>query len=138
MKDERPVVYIPCKLMKVDENKGVYTLAYFVGKAHLKSKKTIYNKSSMGNTYEYEVDCDDFLIRTPGFGYFDDILGWFFPVQTKTEFASKDYESCKRYINKQNKKLLEEFSEVTNSDIIEKVKKLEDFNSISGEMAPLE
>ena len=127
MNDERPIVYIPRAIIHIDENKQFYTLAYFVSKAHLKSKKTIHHTTKC-KSYEYEVDCDKFFPEYPGFDYFDGFPNWFISTPIKTDFITKDFKSCRLYVDKKNKELLEEFPEITNSNIIKKVQGLEVFN----------
>lgn len=127
MKDERPIVYIARRIVHIDENQECYTLAYFVSKAHLKSKTKIFYKTTKSNSYEYEVDCGEFNPDYP-LGYFNDIPNWCMPEITKPEFISKNFKSCKRYVDRRNKELLEDHPDVTNSYIIKKVQDLEVFN----------
>ena len=125
MNDHRPIVYVPCKLMQIDENNNFQTLAYYVSKAHLTAKTTHYYKTTKSNSYEYKIDCDEFPRRTPESECLDNISGWFLPIDSTVEFASKDYKSCKLFVEQKNKELLEDFPESTDETIVARAQMLE-------------
>ena len=129
MEDKRPIVYVARDLELIDDDNELHTVAYFVAKAHLESKKITYNKISANyNFHEYEVDCSEFTIEKPEFGVFDESLNLIMRRPKKLFFTSKSYKSCKDYVNKKNQELLEDYPEITNIDLINKVQEVEYYN----------
>ena len=130
MEDNRPIVYIARDLELLDDDNELHTVAYFVTKAHLESKKIVYSKiSSNYNFHEYEVDCSEFTVETPDFGFFGESLNLIMRRPPKKVFyAFKNFKSCKDYVNKKNRELLEDYPEITNIDLINKVQEVENFN----------
>ena len=129
MEDNRPIVYIARGLELIDDDNELHTVAHFVAKAHLVSKKIDYSKiSSKYNFHEYEVDCSEFTVEKPEFGFFGESLNLVMRRPKKVFYAFKNYKSCKDYVNKKNRELLEDYPEITNIDLINKVQEVENFN----------